>query len=82
MEDQFGSVDKSLGGRLIVELTTMKFDGIRRMNEHIIEMTNLTARLKMLRMNVDKSFLVQLILFSLLLQYETFQIYYNTIKKK
>ena len=39
-------------------LTTMKFDGSRTMYEHVIEMTILSARLKSLGMEVDKSFLV------------------------
>ncbi|KAG6697403.1 hypothetical protein I3842_09G196500 [Carya illinoinensis] len=39
---------KSLGGRLITKLTTMKFDGSHGMNEHVLEMTTLAARLKSL----------------------------------
>uniref|UniRef100_A0A2N9IKQ7 Integrase catalytic domain-containing protein n=1 Tax=Fagus sylvatica TaxID=28930 RepID=A0A2N9IKQ7_FAGSY len=82
VEDRFRSADKSLGGRLMAELTTMKFDGSRGMNEHVLEMTNLAARLKSLGMNVDESFLVQFILNSLPTQYGPFQIHYNTIKEK
>ena len=36
-------------------LTTMKFDGSRTMHEHGIEMTNVAARLKSLRMEVEKN---------------------------
>ena len=82
VEDRFRSADKSLGGRLMAELTTMKFDGSRGMNEHVLEMNNLAARLKSLGMNVDESFLVQFILNSLPTQYGPFQIHYNTIKEK
>ncbi|XP_057975314.1 uncharacterized protein LOC131162727 [Malania oleifera] len=53
MEDRFCSADKSLVGRLMAKLTTMKFDGSRGMNEHVLEMTNLAARLNSLGMNVD-----------------------------
>ena len=49
----------------MAELTTMKFDGTRRMHEHILEMSNLATKLKALGMNVDDSFLVQFILNSL-----------------
>ena len=56
MEDRFRSANKSLGGRLMTELTTMKFDGSHGMNEHVLEMTNLAARLKSMGMNVDESF--------------------------
>ena len=45
-------------------------------------MTNITATLKKLGMTVDDSFLNQFILNLLPFEYETFQIYYNTIKDK
>ena len=41
-------VDKSLTGTLMSTLTTMKFDGSHTMHEHVIEMTNIAARLKTL----------------------------------
>lgn len=65
VEDQFRSVDKSLGGRSMVELTTIKFDDVCRMNEHVFEMINLAIRQKILRMNVHEIFLIQFILNSL-----------------
>jgi len=80
IEERFRSIDNSLTGTLMDELTTMKFDGTREMHEHIIEMTNLATKLKALGMNVDELFLVQLILNSLPPQYESFQIHYNTTK--
>ncbi|XP_022870862.1 uncharacterized protein LOC111390106 [Olea europaea var. sylvestris] len=82
VEDRFRSTDKSLGRRLMAELTTIKFDGSNGIHEHVLEMTNLIARLKTLGMNVDESFLGQFILNSLPAQYGPFQIYYNTIKEK
>ena len=42
----------------MAKLTTMKFDGTRGMHEHILEMSNLAAKLKALGMNVDESFFV------------------------
>ena len=65
MEERFRSTDKFLAGTLMVELTTMKFDGTRGMYEHILEMSNLADKLKALGMNVDESLLVQFILNSL-----------------
>nr|XP_016450851.1 PREDICTED: uncharacterized protein LOC107775614 [Nicotiana tabacum] len=82
VEERFRSADKSLAGTLIAELTTMKFDGSRSMQNHIIEMTNIAARLQTLGMKVDDSFLVQFILNSLPPEYGPFQINYNTIKDK
>ena len=54
------TTDKSLTRTLIgtLTLTSMKFDGSCTMHEHVIEMTNITARLKLLGMNVDENFLV------------------------
>ena len=58
VEERFCSADKSLAGTLMAKLTTMKFDGTRGMHEHILEMSNLAAKLKALGMNVDESFFV------------------------
>ena len=62
MEEHSQTADKSLAGMIMSTLTTMKFDGSCTMHEHVIEMTNLLARLKSLGMEVDESFLVQFIL--------------------
>ena len=66
----------------MTKLTTMKFDGTRGIQEHVLEMINLVAELKTLRMNVDEFFLMQFILNSLPSQYGPFQINYNTMKDK
>ena len=50
--------DESLVGTLMSTLTTVKFDGLRTMHEHVSEMTNIAARLKSLGMVVDEGFLV------------------------
>jgi len=46
--DRLRTVDKSLAGKLMSELTTMRFDGTRTMHEHVLEMTNLAAKLRTL----------------------------------
>jgi len=45
-------------------------------------MTNITKRLKTLGMIVNENFLVQFILNSLLSEYGSFQMSYNTMKNK
>ena len=50
--------NKSLVRTLIGNLTTVKFDVSCTMHEHVIEITNIVARLKSLRINVDGNFLV------------------------
>jgi len=52
VEECSQTADKSLAGKLMSTLTTMKFDGSRTMHEHVIEMTNIAARLKSLGMRV------------------------------
>jgi len=54
-------VDKSLVGTLMSILTTMKFDGSRTIQEHVIEMANIGARVKSLAMAMDGNFLTQFI---------------------
>ncbi|KAL5757171.1 hypothetical protein ACOSQ2_021917 [Xanthoceras sorbifolium] len=67
MEEHSQTADKSLAGTLM---------------EHVIEMTNITTKLKSLGMNVDNNFLVQFIINSLPSEYSLFQMKYNTMKDK
>ncbi|GJZ97000.1 retrovirus-related pol polyprotein from transposon TNT 1-94 [Tanacetum coccineum] len=80
VEEKFFYVDKALAGTLMAELTTMKFDGLKSMQQHALDMTNNATRLKTLGMNVDDSFLVQFIMNSLPPKYGPFHINYNTLK--
>ncbi|XP_028120262.1 uncharacterized protein LOC114317704 [Camellia sinensis] len=82
VEDQFRSADKSLAGTIMAELTTMKYDGNRGVQDHILNMADKAAKLKTLGMQVDEIFLMQFILNSLPLQFGTFKIHYNTNKDK
>ncbi|XP_047267550.1 uncharacterized protein LOC124897971 [Capsicum annuum] len=62
VEKSSQTADKSLAGTLMGTLTTIKFNGSRTMHEHVIEMTNIAARLKSLGMEVEQNFLVQFII--------------------
>lgn len=53
--------------------TTKKFDNSCIMREHVIEITNIIARLKILKMKVDVNFVVQFIINLLLSKYEPFK---------
>ncbi|XP_050946549.1 uncharacterized protein LOC127151171 [Cucumis melo] len=79
---QSESADKSLAGTLMSTLTNIKFDGSRTIHEHILEMTNLAARLKTMGMEVNENFLVTFILNSLPSEYGPFHMNYNTLKDK
>ena len=77
------TVDKSLVGTLMSTLTAMKYSSSCTMDEHVLKMTTLAAKLKILGMTVDKYFLVQFILNSLPPeQYKQFQMNYNITKDK
>ncbi|XP_028098501.1 uncharacterized protein LOC114298171, partial [Camellia sinensis] len=82
VEDRFRSVDKSLVGTIMAELTTMKYDGNRGVQDHILDMADKAAKLKTLGMQVDEIFLVQFILNSLPSQFGVFKIHYNTSEDK
>lgn len=82
VEERFRSGDKSLAGTSMARLTTMKYDGAKGMQEHILEMTNIAAKLETQGMKVDESFIVQFILISLLPQYGPFQMHYNSMEDK
>ncbi|GKB27658.1 hypothetical protein Tco_0867059 [Tanacetum coccineum] len=61
VEEKFRSADKALARTLMAELTTMKLDGLKSMQQHVLDTTNTAARLKTLGMNMDGSFLVKLL---------------------
>ena len=82
VEESSQTADKSLAGTLMITLTTMKFDGSRTMHEHVIEMTNISTRLKSLGIKVEQNFLVQFIINSLPSECDSFQMNYNTMKDK
>ena len=80
IKERFKSADKSLAGTIMAELTTIKYDGNKGVQKHILNMTDKAAKLKELGMQVDESFLVMFILNSLPPQFGPFKIYYNTHK--
>ncbi|XP_027351018.1 uncharacterized protein LOC113862062 [Abrus precatorius] len=82
VEERSQTADKSLARTLMSTLTNIRFDGSCTMHEHVVEMTNIAARLKSLGMTVDESFLTQFILNSLLTKYGPFQVNYNAMKDK
>lgn len=82
VEEKFLSINKPLVGTLVAQLMDMKFDRSQNMQEYIIEITNITTKLKNLGMVLGGSFLVHFILNSLPSEYRPFQINYNIIKDK
>lgn len=58
VEQRFRSIEKSLAGTLMAKLIIMKYNEAKGMQEHILEMNNIAARLQTLGMKVDKSFII------------------------
>ncbi|GJT94758.1 hypothetical protein Tco_1090276 [Tanacetum coccineum] len=55
VEEKFRSADKALARTLMAELTTMKFDGLKSMQQHVFDMTNTATRLQIVvNQGVDK----------------------------
>lgn len=74
--------DKSVAGRLMRELSTMKFDWSVPIHDHVTSMMNLAAKINSMGMNVDEPFLVQFVMNSLPPEFGQFEVNYNTIKDK
>ncbi|RVW53400.1 Retrovirus-related Pol polyprotein from transposon TNT 1-94 [Vitis vinifera] len=53
VEERFKRADKSLTGTLMAELTTMKYDGQKGIQQHILNMTEKAAKLKALGMSLS-----------------------------
>ena len=66
----------------MAELTIMKYYGSRSIQQHVINMINITAILKTLEIIMDNFFFVQFILNLLPQKYGLFQINYNSIEDK
>ncbi|KAF7148129.1 hypothetical protein RHSIM_Rhsim03G0139100 [Rhododendron simsii] len=81
-KDCFRFADKSFVGTIMAELSTMKYDGSRGVQEHILNMYDKAAMLATLGIQMDESFLIQAILNSLPAQFGPFKIHCNAHKKE
>ena len=82
IDEQFVTLDKPLASTLIMKFTSLKPTGIRGVRKHIMEMKDIVAQLKKLKVEMFESFLVNFILNTLPPQYWPFKISYNTHKDK
>ncbi|GLU16124.1 hypothetical protein SLE2022_325740 [Rubroshorea leprosula] len=78
VEEQFGKFDKALANTLMKKLSSMKFDHSKGVREHIMEMRDIVAKLKSLKVEMSDSFLVHFVLNSLPPKFGPFKISYNT----
>ena len=78
IEEQFVSSDKSLASTLIKKLSSMRCDKSRGVHDHFMEMRDIAAKVKFLEVDISKSFLIHFILKFFPMEYEPFEISYNT----
>jgi hypothetical protein len=81
VESQFTGSSKAYVSSLIKRLVYEKYtdDGVRN---HILRMSNVVARLKSLDLAINDDFLIYLIFNSLLKEFETFEVNYNSMNDK
>jgi hypothetical protein len=81
VESQFIGSLKAYANSLIKRLVSEKYtgDGVR---DHILRMSNVTARLKPLDLTINDDFLIYFIFNSLPKEFETFEVNYNSINDK
>ncbi|XP_070020435.1 uncharacterized protein [Nicotiana sylvestris] len=82
IDEQFVSSDKALANTLMKRLSSMTFYRSRTVREHIMDMRDITSKLKSLEVDMSEPFLVHFILNSLPAEYGPFKISYNTHKDK
>ena len=80
--NQFAANEKVETNTILSKLVFMRYKGKENINEYIMKMSNLVARLKALKLELLENILVHLVLISLPTQFSPFKISYNTQKKK
>ena len=82
IDEQFVTSNKALANTLIIKFTSLKLIDIKDVREHIMEMRDMVAQPKNLKVEMSESFLVHFILNTFPPQYGPFKISYNTHKDK
>jgi molybdopterin converting factor small subunit len=81
VESQFTGSSKAYASSLIKRLVSEKYTGGGE-RDHIPRMSNVAARLKPLDLAIKDDFLIYLIFNSLLKEFKTFEVNYNSINDK
>jgi molybdopterin converting factor small subunit len=81
VESQFTGSSKAYVSSLIKRLVFEKYIG-GGVRDHILRMSNVAARLKSLDLAIKDGFLIYLIFNSLLKEFETFEVNYNSMSDK
>ncbi|CAN6721625.1 unnamed protein product [Malus baccata var. baccata] len=76
--NKFKESEKAETGNFLTKLTSMKFDGVGSVREHILKMSDIAQKLKNLKHPLTDQFLVHMALNSLPAQYGQLKVSYNT----
>ena len=82
IEQVFAKNEKAETSTLLRKLVGMKYTNKENIREYIMEMSNITRKLKALKLQLSDDLLVHLILISLPAQFSQFIVSYNTQKDK
>ena len=82
IEQYFAKNEKAETSDALSKLVSMRYKGKGNIREYIMEMSNLAAKLKALKLELSEDLLVHLVLLSLPTQYGQFKVSYNTQKEK
>ncbi|CAN6716687.1 unnamed protein product [Malus baccata var. baccata] len=78
--NKFKDSEKAETGNFLTKLTSMKFDGVGNVREHILKMLDIAQKLKELEHPITDQFQVHMALNSLPAQYGQLKVSYNTQK--
>jgi hypothetical protein len=76
------SSEKVVASTLISRFASLKYNDNSGIREHIMELRDIAAQLKSLKVDMSELFLVHFVLNSLPSEYAPFKISYNTLKEK
>lgn len=82
IEKRFAKSEKAETSALLQSLISMKYQGKGNVREYILEMSNIAAKLKALKLDMSDDLIVHLVLISLPSQFGQFKVSYNCQKEK
>ena len=80
--EKFKESEKAKTETFLTQITSMKYDGVGSVREHILKMVDLAQKLKDLEVPMTDQFLVHMALNSLPPKYGQLKVSYNTQKDK
>nr|KYP69895.1 hypothetical protein KK1_009101 [Cajanus cajan] len=82
IKQYFTSNEKANANSLLTKLISMRYKSKGNIREYIMEMFNLTSKLKTLKLELSDDLLVHLVLISIPTHFGQFKVSYNTQKDK